>query len=112
MIKKRDISSNTFAGIEMPDAFLNRFFEWFYEPSPWQTDEMIEEVLPKYQFYIRVPYIRFDSDRQEVRIGLHYVVLFSWGKKKVQRRAYIWESKKKTGGVLKIKSYGQLKTTA
>lgn len=109
MYKKEREFTTAIGGVALTDFYANRMMDQFYAPSPFETDEMIDEVVPKYQFYIKIPYVRFDSDYQEIRIGFSYKVLFTWGKKKVQRRAYIWESKNKKGSVLKINRYEEAK---
>jgi hypothetical protein len=87
----------------MADAFAKKLLEDFTGPIPFETDEIIEVIVPKFYFNIKFPYFRKDTENQELCIGLRSVTLFTLGKQKIKRHAFTWESKKKTGNVLKIK---------
>lgn len=78
--------------------------------SVFETDEIITEWVPKHYFTIAVPYFRYDHEYEELRIGLESKTLFTWGKKKIKRHAMLWDSKKKTGNVIKFARYPPLST--
>lgn len=63
------------------------------KPSFMQTDELIKETVPAHRLRLPVPYFRWDSDTDELRIGMYQKTLLSWGKKTITRRAFIWEGK-------------------
>ncbi len=62
-------------------------------PKTLLTDKIIVETVPKYILSIPIPYF-YTNDYGDWSLGVTYHELLRIGKKKIKRKAYIWEGKK------------------